>query len=43
MDDFVTRTVVAVLVIGVILGAVLSSAVPWLFHNMKPFILNLLT
>ena len=43
MDDFVTRTVVAVLVIGVILGALLFSAVPWLFHIMKPFILNLLT
>ena len=43
MDDFVTRTVVAVLVIGVILGALLSSIVPWLFHVMKPFILNLLT
>lgn len=38
MDDFVTRTVVAAL-----LGTVLSSAVPWLFHIVKPFILDILT
>ena len=43
MGDFVTRTVVAVLVIVVILGVVLFSTVPWLFHIVKPFILNLLT